>query len=254
MTKCAFAVAAHPDDIEFTMAGTLILLKEAGYEIHLMHIANGSCGSVELPADEIVRIRGQEARDAAELIGAHYHPPLVDDIDILYEKPLLARVGAVMREVEPRILLVQSSQDYMEDHMISSRLAVTAAFCRGMPNYPTLPPCDPVTGSVTVYHAQPHGNSDSMGNLVRPSSYVDIASVLAEKRDMLSQHQSQKRWLDETQGMDSYLSTMEGFARDVGVLSGRFEHAEGFRKHLHYGFCDESDDPLTEALGDLVIH
>ncbi|MDQ6630443.1 MAG: PIG-L family deacetylase, partial [Verrucomicrobiota bacterium] len=32
--KTAFAIAAHPDDIEFMMAGTLLLLKNAGYEIH----------------------------------------------------------------------------------------------------------------------------------------------------------------------------------------------------------------------------
>ena len=42
-TKHAFAIAAHPDDIEFQMAGTLILLQRAGYEIHYMNIANGSC-------------------------------------------------------------------------------------------------------------------------------------------------------------------------------------------------------------------
>lgn len=53
MKKRAFAVAAHPDDAEFTMAGTLLLLKDAGYEIHLMHIANGSCGSLELPPEEM---------------------------------------------------------------------------------------------------------------------------------------------------------------------------------------------------------
>ena len=43
--KHAFAVAAHPDDIEFVMAGTLILLRRAGYELHYMNIANGCCGS-----------------------------------------------------------------------------------------------------------------------------------------------------------------------------------------------------------------
>ena len=155
MTKRAFAIGAHPDDVEFTMAGTLMLLKQAGYEIHLMHIANGSCGSLELPAEEIARVRTAEAVTAAALIDAIHHPPLVNDIDIMYEKPLLARVGAVMREVAPEILLTHSPQDYMEDHMIAARLAVTAAFCRGMPNYLTEPPTEPVTQPVTIYHAHP---------------------------------------------------------------------------------------------------
>ncbi|MEO6036439.1 MAG: PIG-L family deacetylase, partial [Verrucomicrobiota bacterium] len=44
--KIAFAVAAHPDDIEFMMAGTLLLLKNAGYEIHYMNLSRGNCGSI----------------------------------------------------------------------------------------------------------------------------------------------------------------------------------------------------------------
>ena len=36
-------------------------------------------------------------------------------------------------------------------------------------------------------------------------------------------------------------------------MSGRFEYAEGWRKHLHLGFCSADADPLAAALGDLVI-
>jgi hypothetical protein len=43
----AIAIGAHPDDIEFTMAGTLALLKKAGFRIHCLNIASGSCGSLE---------------------------------------------------------------------------------------------------------------------------------------------------------------------------------------------------------------
>jgi N-acetylglucosamine malate deacetylase 1 len=248
-TKTAFAIGAHPDDIEFGMAGTLILLGDAGYTLHVMHIGNGSCGSTNRPAEEIARIRGAEAEAAARLIGAHYHLPLANDIDILYEKPLLAKLGAVMRQVAPDILFVPSPQDYMEDHTIACRLAVTAAFCRGMPNYPTDPPQPPVDRPVTVYHAQPHGNRDPLGEPVTPGCYVNIASVLDRKRAMLNCHQSQKQWLAESQGMDSYLNSMEDFGREVGRMSGRFTVAEGFCKHLHYGFCDANADPLRAALG-----
>ena len=64
MVKRAFAVAAHPDDIEFLMAGTLILLGHAGYELHYLTIANGCCGTAEHTHDEIVCIRSAEARAA----------------------------------------------------------------------------------------------------------------------------------------------------------------------------------------------
>ena len=49
-------MAAHPDDIEFVMAGTLIRLGQAGYELHYMNIANGCCGSTELSAAHIAEI------------------------------------------------------------------------------------------------------------------------------------------------------------------------------------------------------
>jgi LmbE family N-acetylglucosaminyl deacetylase len=254
MAKRVFAVAAHPDDIEFLMAGTMILLRDAGCELHYMTIANGSCGTAYQTRDEIVRIRRAEAQAAATSIGAAFHESLVDDIDIFYERSLLARVAAVMREVAPDILLVHSPSDYMEDHQNAARLAVTAAFARGMPNYPTSPPRQPVERAVAVYHAQPHGNRDPLGQLVRPEIFVDISSVLREKTEMLAKHQSQKQWLDESQGMDSYLHAMENICREIGVLSGRFEIAEGWRRRSHLGFCAEDADPLSELLADDVLH
>ena len=67
------AGAAHPDDIEFMMAGTLLLLRNAGAEIHIFNIANGSCGTVEYSKEEIIRLRRAEAEDAAREAGAIYH-------------------------------------------------------------------------------------------------------------------------------------------------------------------------------------
>ena len=161
--KRAFAVAAHPDDIEFVMAGTLILLAQAGYEIHYMNIANGCCGSSEFSAEHTAVAREKEAIAAADSIGAEFHPSLVNDLEIFYNDETLKQLAAVMREVSPEILLVHSPSDYMEDHMNACRLAVTAAFARGMPNYPTIPPRPPVEQTVTIYHAQPHGNRDPLG-------------------------------------------------------------------------------------------
>src|SRR5512143_1025780 len=91
----AFAIAAHPDDIEFLMAGTLILLRRAGYEIHYMTVANGMCGSVGWDAAKTARVRREEARRAAAALGATFHESLVDDIAIFYERKTLARLAAI---------------------------------------------------------------------------------------------------------------------------------------------------------------
>ena len=250
--RVAFAIAAHPDDIEFMMAGTLILLGEAGCETHYLNIANGSCGTATRPRQEIVKIRGDEARSAARLVGAAFHPSYVNDIEIFDERELLARVGAVVREVNPSIMLVPSPDDYMEDHVNASRLAVSAAFCRGMKNFPTTPRTKPVERDVTIYHALPHGLRDGLRRRIWPELYVDITSVCDLKRQMLAQHRSQKEWLDVSQGLDAYLKTMEETSAEVGRMSGRFEYAEGWRRHSHLGFSAEDIDPLAQALGDGV--
>jgi LmbE family N-acetylglucosaminyl deacetylase len=251
--RVALAVAAHPDDIEFMMAGTLILLGQTGYELHYLNIANGSCGTVTLPRDEIVALRAEEAQAAARLIGARYHASLVNDIDIFYEKGLLAKVGAIVREVNPSILLLPSPEDYMEDHANSSRLGVSAAFCRGMRNFPTDPPRPTVQEEVALYHALPYGLHDGLRRRVFPGQYVDITSVIERKQEMLAQHRTQKEWLDRSQGLDAYLTTMVEMAAEVGRMSGRFRYAEGWRRHSHLGFSGPGFDPLAEALGEKLF-
>jgi len=253
MTRAALAVGAHPDDIEFMMAGTLILLKRAGYGIHYLNVANGSCGSAVFSRAETVRRRRGEAQAAARLIGAVHHPSFVPDIEVFYEKRILASLGAVIRRVNPQILLVPSPEDYMEDHTNTGRLAVTAAFCRGMRNFPTSPRAPAVGDSCTVYHALPYGLRDGLRRRVWAGEYVDVSSVLALKREMLACHKSQKEWLDHSQGLDSYLKTMEEMCHEVGRMSRRFRHAEGWRRHSHLGFSPADRDSLAEALGPKVV-
>jgi LmbE family N-acetylglucosaminyl deacetylase len=249
----AFAIGAHPDDIEFFMSGTLLLLRQAGYETHYMNIANGCLGTAQHDRETITRIRRAESIAAARFAGAVHHEALCDDLSIYYEPKPLARLTSVIREVAPRIVLTHPPIDYMEDHTNTCRLVVSAAFCRGMPNYPGDPPQEPVEGNVTVYHSQPAGNRDPLRNVVRPDLFVDITAVMPERTEMLAKHESQKAWLDESQGMNSYLVAMREMAREVGAMSGNFEYAEGWRRHLHFGFCGPDDDPLRDALSDRVL-
>lgn len=248
MSKAAFAIAAHPDDIEFYMAGTLLLLRARGWEIHYMTLSSGSCGSTRHNAAAVRRIRRQESKAAAKLLGAVYHDSIADDLEIFYELRLLRKLAATVRKVQPRIVLTHSPVDYMEDHTNSCRLAVTAAFARGMPNFKTTPRQGGVEGDVTIYHAMPHGLRDPLRHPVLPDCFINTTSVHAKKRDALAAHRSQKEWLDASQGMDSYLQTMDALSLELGRMSGRFQHAEGWRRHLHLGFSASDDDPLRVAL------
>jgi N-acetylglucosamine malate deacetylase 1 len=249
MNPCkVLAAAAHPDDIEFMMSGTLLRLKDAGCEIHLWNLANGCCGSSTLSAEQAASVRWEEAQRSAHLAGGSIHPPLFNDLEIFYDAASIARVAGVVREIQPEIILTQSPQDYMEDHQNTVRLVVTAAFSRGMKNFRTDPAREPYDRPVAVYHALPHGLRDSLRQFIEPHFYIDITSVLARKRALLACHASQKEWLDVSQGMDAYLVEMEAMARQVGRESGRYEFAEGWRRHSHLGFAEEDFDPLNAIL------
>src|SRR5260221_7276347 len=103
--RVAIAVGAHPDDIEFYMAGTLLVLGQAGYETHYFNLASGNCGSSTVNAPQTKRRRAREAKAAAAVLGAEFHRSLTDDLEILYEIGLLRRVAAVIREVAPGVVL-----------------------------------------------------------------------------------------------------------------------------------------------------
>jgi LmbE family N-acetylglucosaminyl deacetylase len=214
-----------------------------------LNIASGSCGSLEWGSRKLRAIRRRECRDAARILGAQFHDSHVDDLEILYTLPLLRWLTGVIRKVRPTIVLTHSPQDYMEDHTNAARLAVSAAFVRGMPNFKSAPNRPVFPGDATVYHAMPHGLRDGLGRRVAAGAFVDTTSVHQTKLAALACHVSQQSWLKVTQGMNSYLREMERGSLHLGQLSRRFQHAEGWRRHAHMGFCAAGADPLREALG-----
>lgn len=252
--KSAIAIAAHPDDIELMMAGTLLLLMKAGYEIHYMNLSGGDCGSIEYAAAAIKEIRLSEAKNAAQILGAHFHPPFCNDLQILYDVKTLRRVASIIREVKPGIVLTHSPEDYMEDHINTCRLAVTACFARGMRNFESKPARSVDNYDCTIYHALPHTLRDNFRRRIIPGAFVNTSSVHEIKLEALKAHKSQQDWLDVSQKMNSYLQAMENVSLKVGEMSKIFKYAEGWRRHLHVGFCGVDDDPLKDLGIDYLIN
>ena len=100
---------------------------------------------------------------------------------------------------------------------------------------------------MTIYHEDRRVRRTR--RLILPGAFVNTTSVQDRKRAALECHASQREFLDTTQGMSSYVKTMDDLSRMLGRMSGRFRHAEGWRRHLHWGFCDRDADPLRQALG-----
>jgi len=254
--QTVFAVGAHPDDVEFNMAGTLSLLAKAGFEPHMMNVSRSNLDSNELPEPEITGIRRQEAERSASVINAVYHAPIADDLLILYSEQLLREMVAIVRDIQPTIVLLPSLNDYMEDHTNTARLVVTACFSRAMRHFRSIPPRDSTEQDVYLYHAQPHLNRDGMRQLVVPSLFINVTGEMDTKLKMLGCHESQRQWLDETQGLDDYLESMRRSGAEVAQMSSQpgWEYAEGFRQHSHVGFSANDRDILAEVLGDQIVY
>ena len=244
----AIAITAHPDDIEFRVAGTLLLLKERGWDIHYFNVSRGNCGSVQHDSETTARIRLEEGKEAARILGAQFHPPIANDMEIVYTPELMRKVAAAIRLAKANIVLTHSPQDYMEDHMNTCRLAVTAAFARGIPNFKA-GRASAWSDDTTVYHAMPVGLSDGLRRRIAPGTFVNTASVQEQKLAALACHESQQNWLQVSQGTNSYLQQMQEIALAVGRMSKRFRVAEGWRRHHHQGFSATDSDPMAEALG-----
>ena len=132
--------------------------------------------------------------------------------------------------------------------MNTGRLAVSAAFCRGMGNAKTAYPSTKFDDHLTVYHSMPHAMVDPLRRPVIPGMFVDVEEMVDKKVEMLSCHKSQQSWLDVSQAISSYIQGMIDGGKLIGKLSKRYTVAEGWIRHNPVGFCEENDDPLLEAL------
>ena len=256
--KKVLAVGAHPDDVESFCAGTLSLLRELGYEIHIATMTLGDCGSREHSAQEIRRIRRKEAEAACELLGATYRYLGFSDLSIYNDDLSNRRTTALLREIDPLVVMTHPPYDYMSDHEATSLLIRNACFYAPAPNYDTLSfaPVDRSSAIPYLYYFEPLDGIDIFGEKVRPQFYVDISQSIEVRLEMLGRHQSQREWLRSHHGMDDYVEEARRRSRDAGERASRasgrtIAYAEGFRQHRGHAYPRENF--LAQVLEDRVL-
>ncbi len=242
------SILAHPDDAEFLCGGTLALLKQNGWEVHIATMTAGDCGSAELGKEEISKIRRGEAKAAAEFVEGTYHCLECEDVFIMYDRETLLKVIRLLRQVRPAVVFAPSPQDYMIDHEMTSLLAQTACFSCGMPNI-VIEGVEAFEPTPYLYYVDAAEGKDKLGNELKAGMVVDVSSVIDTKEKMLCCHESQRSWLRAHHGMDEYVESMKRFGQQRGkVVSADF--AEGFCQHLGHGY--PGDNILKAELGELV--
>jgi LmbE family N-acetylglucosaminyl deacetylase len=250
MNKIILSILAHPDDAEFLCAGAMIrLVREHGWQAHVATMTPGDCGSAELPAEEISRIRRREGANAAAMIGATYHCLEERDLLIFYNERTLAKVARLLRTVRPTLVLTHSPADYMLDHEVTSQIVRASAFNAPIPNYLPDTQLARLEHIPHLYYCDAIEGKDAFGQPVPPSFCIDISEVLDTKVQMLACHASQRDWLLKHHGMDQYLESLRNWAQLRGESCG-VRAAEGFRQHLGHSY--PQDNLLGQVLGTLT--
>lgn len=244
--RTVLSFLAHPDDAEILCGGTLIRLRELGWEVHIATATPGDCGSATLSAEEIAAIRREEGAAAARLIGATYHCLEERDVNVIFDKAANRKAIDLFREISPSLVITHPRHDYMLDHEQVHLLARSAAFSFPIPNASALPLAEGATIPWLYYCDPIEGRDPYSGQQVVPTVYVDITSVLDRKTEMLASHASQREWLHSHHGIDEYIEAMK---RQSALRGDEIdtEYAEAFIQHRGHAFPES--DILQELLG-----
>lgn len=252
------AVGAHPDDVEISCAGTLKLLRDIGYEIHIATMTLGDCGSAVHSAEAIREIRRREAEAAAAMLPATYHYAGSHDFSIFHDDIHNRRVTALVRALSPVLVLTHGPQDYITDHEITSVLVRNACFYAPARNYDTsaLSEAGPIYAIPHLYYWDSMEGVDIFGRSTPVRTLVDVSGEMEFKSAMLACHSSQREWLRQHHGMDEYIESMRAWGAARGAMAARLadrpvRFAEAFQQHLGHAY--PRTDLLAEALGRCAI-
>ena len=217
------ALAAHPDDVELSSAGTLIKAIQQGKKAGIVDFTRGELGTRGTP-----EIRMQEAQAAATIMGlsARENLGFRDGFFKNDEEHQLEVVKAI-RKYQPEIVLANAIDDRHTDHGRASFLSKEACFLAGLAMIETV--VDGVKQAPwrpkAVYHyiqSIPH----------TPDFIVDVSSVWETKMNAIRAFKTQ--FHDPKSGeRETYISSPRfmkmvdsrgiHYGHEIGV-----EYGEGF--------------------------
>lgn len=230
-------IAAHPDDIEFGVAGTVIRWTNAGTDVCYVLVTSGDVGIADpaLSRDDVRAIREPEQREAAQLAG-------VKEVVFLREPD-----GEVVNSLALRKKLVREIRRFRPDAVICQDPTVLFAN-DGYINHPdhravgmaALDAIFPAAGQPHVFQdLENEGLTAHKTKRVYVSTwqrdaantYVNISDTIEQKIVALFAHKSQ---MDEMMGQrpDTTLDTIAGWVKQSAAERGKgkeMAYAESFR-------------------------
>ena len=116
-------IAAHPDDAEISVGGTLLRLTQAGKKVGVVDVTRGEMGT-----RGTAESRALECSNASELLGLSVRHNLDAGDGRVHVTPALREeLAGIIREHAPDLILCHHTEDPHPDHSASARLAAPAA-------------------------------------------------------------------------------------------------------------------------------
>jgi LmbE family N-acetylglucosaminyl deacetylase len=196
-------VAAHPDDVADGPGGTAVLLREE-YDLHVICATKGERGIPDTTNEEAAAIRETEEEAACELLGAHLTFLGKIDQEVYADRETCERVAGMMADIKPVTVFTLWPILAHPDHAAVCEIAKKALMIVHKPV--ELIHWEECTG---IHHSR-----------FIPEIYVDISTVLSQKKDLIRCHKSQN-------GPDAMVRA----AVRQSILRGKeagCRHAEGF--------------------------
>jgi LmbE family N-acetylglucosaminyl deacetylase len=224
----ALVVVAHPDDIDFGIAGTVAALTDAGTSVHYAIATSGEAGPPE-EADRatVKEMRESEQRAAAAAVGVHDVRFLgLPDGHLVPGLELRREIARVIRELRPDLVIAQSPERRYDriyashpDHLAVGEATLAAVYPDARNPHAHV--------DLLEQGLMPHSVAEVwVAHLEPPDVFVDITDVFDRKVAALSSHRSQVAWIEDIDGF------LRGWASGVTKLYGLPEGrlTEGFRR------------------------
>ncbi len=225
--KRALVVVAHPDDIEFGVAGAVATLTKNGVKVSYCLVTSGDAGGDDSvhTKEERVAIREAEQTEAAAVVGVtkltFLHWP-----DGQVEPTLLLRreIARVIRIHRPDLVITQNPERNWErifashpDHLATGEATMRAVYpdARNPHAFPEL----------LREGLEPHAVWVVWVSSAQPTMVVDITKVFKRKYKALARHKSQVGHRKDLKAMLKLWARKT--AKDAGLGKGRL--AEGFK-------------------------
>ncbi len=133
MTLDVLVFAAHPDDAELSMGGTIAKLTKDSYKVGIVDLTKGELGT---RGNE--KTRQTEAAKADKILNVSVRRNLgIPDGDIQRTKENLMLVIREIRKFKPKIIFAPYFNDRHPDHHDASVLVKEAMFSTGLPKVKT---------------------------------------------------------------------------------------------------------------------